>query len=51
MLLDDPVITPSAMELEIDALKKQGKDAEAAKVLNDLQTKYGEYLQQKKGGN
>jgi TolA-binding protein len=51
VLLDDPAITPHAMELAIDALKKEGKEADAAKVLNDLQTRYGEYLQQKKGGN
>ncbi len=51
VLLDDPVITPHAMELAIDALKKAGKDADAAKVLNDLQTRYAEYLEQKKNGN
>lgn len=50
VLLDDPVITPHAMELAIDALKKANKDADAAKVLNDLQTRYAEYLQQKKSG-
>jgi TolA-binding protein len=50
VLLDDPVITPHAMVLAIDALKKAGKDADAAKVLNELQTKYGEYLEQNKGG-
>ena len=50
VLLDDPNITPHAMELAIDALKKAGKDADAAKVLNDLQTRYSEYVQQKKNG-
>ena len=48
ILLDDPVITPHAMELGIDALKKAGKNSDAAKLLNDLQTKYPEYLEQKK---
>ncbi|HWB59213.1 MAG TPA: tetratricopeptide repeat protein [Chthoniobacteraceae bacterium] len=49
ILMDDPAITPRAMELAIASLKKAGKDAEAAKMLNDLQTRYGEYLQQKSG--
>lgn len=48
VMLDDPVVTPHAMELAIDAYKKAGKEAEAAKVLNDLQTRYSEYVQQKK---
>ena len=50
VLLDDPVITPHALELAIEALKKAGKDAEAAKTLNILQTQYAEYLQKKSGG-
>lgn len=49
VLLDDPNITPHAMELAIDALKKAGKEDEAAKTLNDLQTRYAEYWQRKKG--
>ena len=48
VLLDDPNITPHAMELAIGALKKAGKEPEAAKTLNDLQTRYAEYLQKKK---
>ena len=44
VLLDDPAITPHAMELAIDALKNAGKNADAAKTLNDLQTRYAEYL-------
>jgi len=48
VLLDDPNITPHAMELAIEALKKAGKDADAAKTLNDLKTRYGEYLEKKK---
>lgn len=47
VILDDPEITPHAMELACDALKRAGKDADAAKVYNDLQTRYGEYLQKK----
>jgi len=47
VLLDDPNITPHAMELAVGALKKAGKDAEAAKTLNDLKTRYSEYLQKK----
>ena len=49
VLLDDPAITPHAMELAVDALKKAGKDAEAATMLNQLQTKYAEYLAAKVG--
>ena len=50
VLLDDPTITPHAMELAIEALKKAGKDAEAAKTLNDLKTRYSEYVQKKNDG-
>jgi len=50
LLIDDPNITPHAMELAIEALKKAGKDAEAAKTLNDLKTRYSEYLQKKDDG-
>ncbi len=40
---DDPEITPMAMEKAYEALKKAGKDAEAQKVLNNLQSRYPEY--------
>lgn len=43
VILDDPEITPRALEKAYRTLKKAGNDAEAAKVLNDLQTRYPEY--------
>ena len=48
VIMDDPNITPRALDLATEALKKAGKDAEAAKVLNQLETRYAEYLQNKK---
>jgi TolA-binding protein len=48
VIMDDPNITPHAMELATEALKKAGRDDEAAKVFNQLQTRYAEYLQNKK---
>jgi tetratricopeptide (TPR) repeat protein len=43
VIIDDPQVTPAAMEKAYDCLNRQGKGAEASKVLNDLQTKYPEY--------
>jgi TolA-binding protein len=43
VIVDDPVITPRAMEKAWDALKRSGNDKEAAKVLNELQSRYPEY--------
>jgi TolA-binding protein len=49
VIIDDPQITPAAMEKAYNCLNEEGNTAEAAKVLNDLQTKYPEY--QVKAGN
>ncbi len=43
VIIDDPEITPKALEKAYLILKKTGDEAEAAKILNDLQTRYPEY--------
>jgi tetratricopeptide (TPR) repeat protein len=43
VILDDPKLTPAAMEKAYECLNQEGNTAEAAKVLNQLQTKYPEY--------
>jgi TolA-binding protein len=43
VILDDPQVTPDALEKAYECLNREGNAAEAAKVLNDLQTKYPEY--------
>jgi tetratricopeptide (TPR) repeat protein len=43
VLIDDPQVTPVALEKAYDCLNRLGNSAEAAKVLNQLQTKYPEY--------
>lgn len=43
IVMDDPDITPQALELAIEAARKVGKDPEAAKILNELKTRYPEY--------
>jgi len=45
---DDAEITPLALERAYDALKKGGKDLEAEKVLNNLQSHFPEYQLQVK---
>ena len=49
VLIDDPQVTPAALEKAYNCLNRQGNTAEATKVLNQLQTKYPEY-QLKSGG-
>lgn len=43
VIIDDPEITPRALEKAWEVLKKSGAEPEAAKVLNELQTRYPEY--------
>ena len=43
VILDDPQITPRALEKAYAALLKAGSTTEAQRVLNELQTKYPEY--------
>jgi tetratricopeptide (TPR) repeat protein len=43
VILDDPKLTPAAMEKAYECLNQEGNTTEAAKVLNELQTKYPEY--------
>jgi TolA-binding protein len=47
-LLDDEEVTPRALEKAVEAYRKAGKEAEAKKTLNLLQSRYPEYLQQKR---
>ncbi len=43
VIIDDPQLTPKAMEKAIDCLNQLGKTDDAAKLLNELETKYPEY--------
>jgi TolA-binding protein len=43
VIIDDPQVTPEALEKAYDCLNRTGNTAEAAKVLNELQSKYPEY--------
>ena len=43
VVYDDPSITPRALEKAYRAYKAAGNDAQAAKVLNDLQSRFPEY--------
>ncbi|HEX4085688.1 MAG TPA: tetratricopeptide repeat protein [Chthoniobacteraceae bacterium] len=43
VIIDDPQITPSALEKAYECLNRLGNTGEASKVLNQLQTKYPEY--------
>jgi TolA-binding protein len=43
VIIDDPQISPAALDKAYNCLLKEGNAAEAAKVLNELQTKYPEY--------
>lgn len=44
-VLDDESVTPRALEKAVEAYKKAGKEPEAKKTLNTLQSRYPEYLQ------
>ena len=43
VIVDDPQITPQALDKAYASLIKAGGEAEAAKILNELQTKFPEY--------
>ena len=43
VILDDPQLTPLALNKAYECLTREGNTAEAAKVLNELQTRYPEY--------
>ena len=49
VIIDDPQVTPAALEKAYRLPHATGNPTEAAKVLNELQTKYPEY-QLKSGG-
>ena len=45
VILDDPEVTPQALEKAVKAWKAAGAEDEAKKTLNKLQSRYPEYLQ------
>jgi TolA-binding protein len=48
LVLDDENITPLALEKAVQAYQGAGREAEAKKTLNTLQSRYPEYAQRKK---
>lgn len=46
-VIDDESITPKALEKAIEAYKQAGRDADARRLLNTLQSRYPEYFQRK----
>jgi TolA-binding protein len=50
LTLDDEDVTPRALEKAVSAYQRAGKDPEAKKTLNTLQSRYPEYSQRKKVG-
>ncbi len=51
IMLDDEDVTPRALEKAVNAYSKAGKEPEAKKTLNTLQSRYPEYNQRKKAGS
>jgi TolA-binding protein len=47
VILDEPEITPQALEKAVDAWRAAGKNEEAEKTLNKLKSRYPEYWQRK----
>ena len=43
VIIDDPQVSPEALEKAYNCLNRLGESTEASKVLNELQTKYPEY--------
>lgn len=48
VIIDDEEITPRALEKAVAAYEKAGKEVEAKRLLNTLQSRYPEYMQRKK---
>ena len=48
VIIDDDEITPRALEKAVEAYQKAGRDADAKRLLNTLQSRYPEYVQRKK---
>ena len=48
VIIDDEETTPRALEKGVEAYQKAGRDAEAKRLLNTLQSRYPEYMQRKK---
>jgi len=47
VMLDDPEITPEALEKAMDAWRACGREDEANKTLNKIKSRYPEYWQRK----
>lgn len=47
LVIDDEQLTPLALEKAVETYKALGRDDEARKVLNRLQSRYPEYLQRR----
>jgi len=47
VILDDPEITPQALEKAVDGWRKAGRTEEAEKTLNKLKSRYPEFWQRK----
>lgn len=50
VVIDDENVTPQALEKAVAAYKACGKEADAKRLLNTLQSRYPEYLQKKNAG-
>ena len=48
LIIDDDEVTPRALEKAVEANQKAGKEADAKRLLNTLQSRYPEYVQRKK---
>ena len=48
VVIDDESITPGALEKAVQIYRELGRDADAKKVLNRLQSRYPEYAQKRK---
>lgn len=48
VVIDDESITPGALEKAVQVYRELGRDADAKKVLNRLQSRYPEYAQKRK---
>jgi tetratricopeptide (TPR) repeat protein len=51
LLYDDPEITPLALQLEAQALERDGNDADAEKARQDLRQRYPDYHKSSGGGS
>jgi TolA-binding protein len=50
VIIDEEEVTPPALEKAVEAYKKAGREADAKRLFNTLQSRYPEYVQRKKKG-